>query len=378
MPKKPLHILFLASWYPSENHATMGNFVQRHAEAVAAFHKVCVVAAFPGQREGIEIEEKGNLCEIRVYFKKKFPVLSHDKAYRKGIREAYRIFTHFDLAHVHVAYPAGRVATELDIPYLITEHFSGYQKDVAFKWGRLRTKAVLRILNKAQMLLPVSAHLGKALHEFGTKAPCEAVPNVVDTSVFCPANNYRNPKQSGRFIFLHISTLEERSKNITGILKAFKMLEEKGQDFLLRIGGDGDLDELRQKIKSFGPSPERVEVFGEKTIEEVADLMRQSHCLAMFSHYENQPCTILEALCCGVPVVSSAVGGIAEVIDEKSGLLVEAENGEAFALALEKMILNAQAYPATEIAAWARSRFSYQAVGQKISDIYLSVLSSGA
>ena len=67
MQQKPLHILFLASWYPSTANATLGNFIQRHAEAVALTHKVTVVGAFEAPHPTVEIHTEGNLTEVRAY-----------------------------------------------------------------------------------------------------------------------------------------------------------------------------------------------------------------------------------------------------------------------------------------------------------------------
>ena len=368
-PMQNPNILFLPSWYPSRQHATLGNFVQRHAKAVAMLHKVTVVAAFESDKPGLEIHEEGNLVEIRVYFTKKLPLFSYQKAMQKGLTKAYELRGPFDLSHVHVAYPAGLVALQLDIPFVITEHFSGYHKTSGYKWGIARKRITRRILNRAEKILPVSDHLGRAIVKFGCTTPYQNVSNVVDIKNFHPGT-----KKPEIFTFLHISTLEERSKNITGILKGFKVIQDRGVSFKLMIGGDGDMNELQQKIGDAGLSNENIEVFGEKSIEEISTLMRQAHCLVMFSHFENQPCTILEALCSGLPVVSSDVGGIPEVIRESNGLLVAAENNQAFAEALLQTMHDYKKYDSKKIAEAASAIYSNHAVAKQLSDIYLNVL----
>lgn len=367
------NILFLPSWYPSRQHATIGNFVQRHAQAVSQLLPVTVVAAFEDSQSGIEISEEGNLTEIRVYFKKKIPLFSYQKAMARGIEKAIELKGNFDLAHVHVAYPAGILAYQLELPYVVTEHFSGYHKQSGHKWGVGRKRITKRILNSAQKILPVSDHLGRAIVKFGCTTPYQKVSNVVDTQYFYPSET-----KSERFTFLHISTLEERSKNITGILRGFRNLQDSGVDFLLKIGGDGDIEELKAKISSAGLKPESVEVFGEKSIQQISELMRSAHALVMFSHFENQPCTILEALCSGIPVVTSDVGGIPEVITAENGILVEAENEPAFASALAKMVSNYPNYKAKKIAKEASAIYSNTAVAHQLSEIYSNVLKSGS
>lgn len=367
------HILFLPSWYPSKEHATIGNFVQRHAHTVALLHKVTVVAAFESDTNSIDVLEDGNLMEIRVYFKKKLPLFSYQRAMMKGVEKAKQLRGTFDVSHVHVAYPAGIIALQLGMPYVVTEHFSGYHKQSNYKWGVGRKRITKRILNGAKKILPVSNHLGRAITKFGSNTPYQLVSNVVNTNTFYPVDS--KPEV---FTFLHVSTLEERSKNITGILRGFKTLQESGKNFKLIIGGDGNIDELKQKIKTAGLSSENVETFSEKSGEEIASLMRSVHCLVMFSHFENQPCTILEALCSGIPVVSSDVGGIPEVLHEQNGILAEAENEAEFARSLTKMMEQYPMYNAKKIAEEASAIYSEKAVAQQLSDIYTSVLKSNS
>ncbi len=367
---KQLSILFLASWYPSEVHATLGNFVQRHAQAVASIHKVVVVSAHESRQPSIETTEKGNLVEIRVYFRKQLPLFSYQKAMKRGIAQAKKKQKQFDLAHVHVAYPAGVVALNIGLPYLVTEHFSGYHPQSNFKWRFGRRSLTDRILSRAKLILPVSEHLAKAIHQFGVNTKMIQVSNVVQSNLF-----YYKPTDASTFTFLHISTLEERSKNIIGILKGFRKLEETNPNFILKIGGDGDIKELKEKIAQYGPSLTRIEIIGEKPIGEIADLMRSSHCYVMFSHFENQPCTILEALCCGLPVISSDVGGIPEVLNEHNGILIEAENDTSFAQGLARMITEYPNYNRPYIADEAKKIYSYEAVAERLNEIYLNVLS---
>ncbi len=346
--------------------------MERHLRVIASQHRVVLIAAFESHRSAVEVSDEGKLTEIRVFYKKRLPLLSYRKALRRGYRRALKYQLQYDLMHVHVAYPAGLLALELKLPYVISEHFSGYQLNSGFRWSRVQRKLSLRILKGAKVLLPVSDHLGRAMQKFGSSTPFQSVSNVVDCGLFKPGAETTNKRP----VFLHISTLEERSKNITGILKGFKALEEGGHEFLLQIGGDGDLAELEEKIKSHGPSPARVEMIPPQSSAGIARLMQQADFYVMFSHYENQPCTILEALCTGTPVISSKVGGIAEVINDDNGLLIEPEDQQAFTRGLALMLAKKEQWQTQKIAQAARARFSQQAVLRSFNEAYASVLSS--
>lgn len=363
-----LKVLFICSWYPSREHSTIGNFIQRHALAVGKTHDVTVVFATESFENKIEKIENNGIVEYLVYFKKTLPGLSYKKNLQSIINKLQKK-EKFDLAHIHVAYPAILGINKLNIPYVITEHFSGYHKVSGYNWGTIKKKLTLKALNKAKAILPVSNHLGLAIKQFGVENQFIKVSNVVDQGIFYPDKN-----KSETFTFLHVSSLEERSKNITGILEAFQKLDEFGFDFILKIGGDGDLEDLKNKIDTAGLREENVEIFGESSGKKIAEYMRESHCLVMFSHFENQPCTILEALCCGIPVVSSNVGGIPEEINNSNGILVEPSSQLQFVQALKTMIQNYRNYDSSSISKVAIGKYSNESVAQQISEIYFNVL----
>ena len=74
-----------------------------------------------------------------------------------------------------------------------------------------------------------------AMENHGLKSNYEIVSNVVDIKLFYPEQN-KIKKSKTRII--HISTLEDQQKNISGILRAIKKLTENIVDFELFIIGD--------------------------------------------------------------------------------------------------------------------------------------------
>ena len=101
----------------------------------------------------------------------------------------------------------------------------------------------------------------------------------------------------------------------------------------------------------------------------VAAEMQQSSALLLFSRFENLPCVILEALCTGLPVISSDVGGIKEVVTATNGMLVESENIAALAAAMCRMMDEYHNYDRQQIAAAASQLFNYQVVGKRYADV---------
>ncbi len=372
MPDERLNILCLSSWYPSDEHPTLGNFVERHCRAVSLYHKASLVYATASSTNRIEVKQKGQLSEIIVYYKKKLPLLSYLKALRKAFSTAQKLNGKFDLLHLHVAYPAGLFALMLRLPYVITEHFTAYLPTSKFKWSLWQKTTTKTILRKAKILLPVSQNLGIALLKFSSVSNFRKISNVVDTSVFYPDTK---PQV---FTFLHVSTLNEETKNISGLLDAIALLQKDEVSFRLLIGGDGNIEKLRASIEARKLDTSQIEVFGEKTSTEIAALMKRSNCFVLSSHIENQPCVILEALCSGLTIISTNVGGIKEEVNETNGVLTEPHNTEELYEAMKKMMHSYSYYNLDEIARKARESYSNEAVGKQLSDIYLNVLSKGS
>jgi glycosyltransferase involved in cell wall biosynthesis len=142
----------------------------------------------------------------------------------------------------------------------------------------------------------------------------------------------------------------------------------------LHIIGDGDQLPFIDKAKQLSLNDEFLFFHGAKKTDEVAEMMKGSDFLLLFSNYENFPCVIAEAYSCGLPVVSTDVGGIAEHLTEKHGLLVKPKDEETLMHAIEKMLDHLHDYDKEFLHDYAVKNFSYESVGSKYSDVYAEIL----
>ena len=117
---------------------------------------------------------------------------------------------------------------------------------------------------------------------------------------------------------------------------------------------------------------------GLQSYETVATILKQSKALVMFSRYENLPCVIIEALCCGLPVISTNVGGIPEMINNYNGVLINNEDENALYNAMEQVYKNYSLFDKVSIAGNAANNYSYKVIGKKISDIYEQTINTTA
>ncbi len=369
------NILFLASWFPSKKDFFDGDFVERHAKAVALQHLVTViyVEGLPNLSEiEKEIVELENLKIIRIYFPKKNRLYNQWKKFRLYTSEIKKL-NNIDLIHVNVAYPVGFIALYFKlfhkIKYIITEHWTGYLPQDPSKPSFLRIFLTKQIIKNASFLLPVSQNLGDEMKKLGLLCNTKIIRNVIDFEVF----NFQNLRNNYPVKFLHISNLSMQ-KNIQGIIKAADRLWKEGVDFELHIGGNGDLEPLL-KYKNDSIFSDKFFVFGNLTQAEVSEKMNESDCFILFSHFENQPCVQIESFACGLPVIASDVGGISEVFPEGFGVVIQSENEDELYTAMKNFIENKLVIkPKNEIHQFAKDNFSMEKISEDFDEIYKKVL----
>ena len=150
----------------------------------------------------------------------------------------------------------------------------------------------------------------------------------VDITIYKPisqetTNNIFNLDTSRRY-FIFIGRLDDTVKRVSSIIDAFEKIIKEYYDIDMLIIGTGK-DENKLIQKALKQIPGRAHFMG--WIGEDEDktyLINMSECLIMASKSEGFPAVIGEAFACGVPVISSNVGTISDlVIEGKTGWLFD-------------------------------------------------------
>ena len=130
-----------------------------------------------------------------------------------------------------------------------------------------------------------------------------------------------------------------RVKNHDMLLDAFKIVVDTCQNVKLILVGDGELREEIEKKISFYNLFNKVELMGVR--EDVPDLLAKSDIFVLSSSYEGLPLTVLEAMAAGLPIVSTRVGGVPDIVHNNiNGILAEPENPQALAEGIMHLIKN--------------------------------------
>lgn len=126
-------------------------------------------------------------------------------------------------------------------------------------------------------------------------------------------------------------------KNPMLVLKAFSNIATEFPEYKLSYYGEGDMREiLEQKARELGLE-DRVALPG--AVKNVFDKLKSARLFVMSSQYEGMPNALIEAMCVGVPVISTKVSGAVDLIEsEKNGLLVECDSEEQLTMAMRKML----------------------------------------
>lgn len=368
------HIVFLARWYPHRYDPMFGLFVQRHAEAAALYNDISVVYVHPDIQNGIVDETINNVRTIRVYFKQSKSKIINLLRFFKANNKALKRLRKPDIIHVHILTRLGIIARWQKLvhgtPYIITEHWSRYLPGNDFS-GFFRKWATKIVVKHASVVTTVTENLAKAMQNHGLKNPNYMVlPNVVDTNLF-----QIKPHENATPKIIHISCFEDKSKNISGLLESLKILRDKGIAYQAVLVGDGmDYEAMKQKA-TFLHLNDNVTFTGMLQGQELVDVLASGDFLVLSSNYENMPVVILEAFACGLPVVSTNVGGISEIVNESNGLLVPPHDAEKLANAMQKMLESYQNYDANTLRDSIIKKFSNEAVGKLLNSLYSTTLS---
>jgi glycosyltransferase involved in cell wall biosynthesis len=382
-----MHVLFLPKWYPNKYDPFDGNFIENHAHAIKLRTKVSVLFAHseincPNKYRIEKIDNRG-LTEVRVFYQKPntginlldkvVSFVRYRKAQKLGYQKLFKENEKPDLVHIHVlsrpAFLALALKRKHSIPFVITEHWSGYLKSNGKYKGFLKKRFTEYIAKKASRINTVSTQLKDSMISHELYNEYEVIPNVVDTELFKPL-----PKKNSITEIIFVGNLLQRPKKVFDIIKGMKSLKDAGKNFHLSIYGEG-VDELAAKklcsdlsLNSF------VSFKGTRDRKGIGEAMGLSDFLILFSEFENQPCVISEGHASGIPMIVPDLLGIAERMKPELGILVQTGNQAKFEKALLQMVDNHQFYDSDYIRYYGVSQFGEKEIANQFYNFYKKAL----
>lgn len=205
----------------------------------------------------------------------------------------------------------------------------------------------LKTYGKADAFIVLASEFKQSLRNFGLKQPIYLGKTIIDDSLLVDFDinkkitNFNSKKQI-RILFL--SRLE-KEKGIFEAIDAFYILIKKGYNITMSIAGDGKIryDIMTYLNKNLKLSQNIIFLGYIKNTEKANALI--NHDIYCFPTYysEGMPISVVEAISFGLPVITTPVGGLADIFkDEKMGFLVSDIDPKNIADKIEILINNRQ------------------------------------
>ncbi|MDN5127474.1 glycosyltransferase family 4 protein [Aliarcobacter butzleri] len=129
-------------------------------------------------------------------------------------------------------------------------------------------------------------------------------------------------------------------KNIPFLIKGFIEASKENKNIILNIVGEGYKEEV-ELVKNLAKKYTNIKFLGKKSGSELVEQYQNSDVFILTSNYDNYPNVVFEAMASGLPVIGTNVGGIpSQVIDKKTGYLVELNNIEQLKNSILKLASN--------------------------------------
>lgn len=158
------------------------------------------------------------------------------------------------------------------------------------------------------------------------------LPTYVDDQIFYPLSYHK--RSQTRSLFLHQYQLSpdsslllfagrlELPKDPFLLLNTFRLILQRLEHTKLLIIGEGSLKtQMEKNLREYGIA-DRVHFLGALPQKKLAEIMQISDLFMLTSSFEGMPISALESLACGLPVVTTDVGGVRQfIIDGCSGFI---------------------------------------------------------
>jgi glycosyltransferase involved in cell wall biosynthesis len=247
--------------------------------------------------------------------------------------------------HAHFATHPSTVAQLAAQITGVPSSFTAHAYDLYRQTDRSGLRDLLRRASFAVTVTEPNLAFLRAL-EPATAGRIHHVYNGIDLERFRPPDVRPPPP----FIVLAVARLVEK-KGLPVLVDACRLLRERGVEFRCRIVGKGrDRARLIERIRQ-GNLEEHVTLLGALGQEAVIGEYRAAHVFALpcrvgqDGNVDGLPVSIVEALACGLPVVSTPVNGVPEAVEhERNGLLVPLDDAPALADALERLARDPDLY----------------------------------
>jgi glycosyltransferase involved in cell wall biosynthesis len=378
------NILHLPRWYPNPSDPQNGVFVEKQIKSVDNwFNNLVLFVKSEDITERYKVKKVvvNNTTTLNIYFKKSNNTLINLYRYLNGFKKGLKIIIKEngkpDLIHVHILLRTGILgwwySKKFNIPYIVTEHWSGYITGAFEKKNFIYKKLSLFVLKSTSKIIVVSPSLKTELIQRGiSEEKIEIIPNVVESL----KNNNSTKINNDKTIILSVADLVDDIKRISDVIDVISKLDNK-ENIEYHIIGDGiDRERLETTAKRKGVLNSVVFFLGRKTNEEVLEIINSCDFLVTNSTIETFSVVTAEALLAGKPVIATRCGGPEYFVNKSNGILIKSRNRNELADAIKIMISTYSNYDPERLKQGVTDKFNSYKIGMQLKKVYDKVLQS--
>lgn len=370
-----MKVLIIPSWYPSPSYPNNGSFFREQAKAlVKAGADVTILS--------IDIPYRKTKKDFS-YFKKNIYMDNGMKVFRYvfplGILHRmpalYYMFlklisTHiykkeflseqYHYIHAHSFFIGGYIAICLkkifECKCVITEHSSKILKDILSDKER---KVLRRCVNESDYFICVSENLKSHVESITlSRGKVKVYPNMV-SPLF-----HMEEKETSQFRFVSIGNLIQ-SKRMDLLIKAFINTFPLDERVSLEIIGDGEERNQLDHLIKCSKREKQITLLGSVSRKKVADILAQSHVMALVSEMETFGIVYIEAMASGNVVIGADNGGANDIIKESDGVIVHELTVDKVSEALRSVYENYKLYNPKKISEECKKKYGEDAFGKE-------------
>lgn len=382
-----MFILMISRGVPTRNEPQWGCFEKDQAEALVQFgHKVVVASVdcrfrLMPRKIGITQYHINGVYYYNSFFLpsavtdifgRKFSLTIKQKQFNKIFDKIVKEHGKPDIIYGQFffnTYLGIPLSKEYHIPLVNIEHAARFNEEDIDSESLYQASEVYK---HTAANIAVADSLRESLKRL-FNVDTEVVHNVFGNEFFYIAI----PRKKRPFTFVATGSLITR-KGFDLLPKAFVKANLPKNQWQMNIIGEGQEHQNLQTAIDGSGLTDNIHLLGTKNKEQIAQLLNQSDVFILPSRNENFSVAVLEALACGVPVISSICGGIRECINDKNGLLFPVDDVDRLAEAIRYMFYHQSEYNHQAIANDCQARFSPQVIAQQLTDIFQQVLSARA
>jgi len=203
-----------------------------------------------------------------------------------------------------------------------------------------RKSAMLAVFRRADAIIVLGQFWRQYLVDH-LQQPAAKI-HVVANGVPDPGPNSALPPAPGQPVKILFAGQVGQRKGVGDLLDSLARPNLRNLPWRLTIAGSGEIPAHREKAQQLGIA-DRIDFLGWVSVEEVSRQMRAAHIFVLPSYQEGLPMAIIEAMANALPVISTPVGSIPDMLlDSVTGLLVPPGNPTALSNAFERLLTSPQ------------------------------------